>query len=183
MVGIIGTAAAGIATGGVAIAPVLGSIISSGEIIAGSILTLGNAAASGVTLTAVASGAAGGAATAAAAGTGVAAGATSGALFSAVSGAVTGIATLSNPIGWCIVGCSDLKWDCWKPILHDRSDELNGYDLNKLLLHDNVKSSFFTHYNNKVDWSLNIANKWDEEFIIKPVFEVNGLVAAHTFFK
>merc|ERR1711878_260951 len=106
--------------------------------------------------TAAAAGAAGGATAAAATGACAATGAVEGAAGGAAATTTTAVigggaavaegaslgvaAALTNPIGWCILGASqhenadNYTWDCWKPLLHDKSQQKSNGRLLKEVL-------------------------------------------------
>ena len=92
----------------------------------------------------------------------------------------------SGPVAWgaLIVGASEIDehkytYDCWKPILHDRSSEpSNGKQLQEVLNDPRIKSFREVKTNNGCRF-LVLQNVWNEEFRVDCVKLANGEIAAH----
>ena len=91
-------------------------------------------------------------------------------------------ATLVGPIGWAIVGCnknddhngdSGYTWNCWKPVVRDKSTRPScGMTLRCLAAHPNVRSMSLDQ------GGLLVGNIFGERFRLTPV-SVEGMLAFH----
>lgn len=116
----------------------------------------------------------------------------------ALGGAVTGtgatstgiaLANLVGPIGWRVVGCkpddgkpnaskrgnkfNNYTWDCWKPIVRDKSTQpSSGMTLHCLAAHPNAQSMSLEQ------GRLLVGNAFGERFHLAPV-SVEGTLAFH----
>lgn len=169
----------GAATGAAALGAAAGATTAA----AGAAGAAAGAAASGAAVGAI-GGAAGAAATGGAIGVGTIGGAAAGAAAGAAGtmgpAAATGaLVGMSNPIGWILLGHTDdtthgVSWNCWKKVIHDRSNTHGGMRLDHLLNHPNVIQGYESYDNN-----LYVINKWGEKFKITYVQLPNGGLAAH----
>ncbi|XP_076112677.1 uncharacterized protein LOC143080629 [Mytilus galloprovincialis] len=170
--------AAAIISGGAAV-PFIGSIAASGG-------TLGGAAGMGAGTASAVAGAVGAAAsggaiagatatgTAAGAGIGAAVGGTAAAGVGGSSAGAALFAAGTGGIGLLVVGTSTtqddehITYDCWKPVVHDVSEELsNGMYLKDLLSHENIqKVTMVTDCSTSLP-NIVIENIWKEEFQIE----------------
>ena len=92
------------------------------------------------------------------------------------------LATFVGPVGWAIVGCDKVNhhngdggytWDCWKPIVREKSTRPSqGITLRDLAHHPNVQSMSFEQ--NK----LLVENIFGQRFRLTPV-NVEGMLAFH----
>merc|ERR1719461_2402591 len=163
MVVIVGAVAV-VATGGAA-APIVAEAVVVAEGVGATAVATTTGAAVGTTRTAVIGG---GAAVAEGASLGVA-------------------AALTNPIGWCILGASqhenagNYTWDCWKPLLHDKSEQKsNGRLLKEVLCDKSIKSvAFHGLIEDPSKCSFVVKNIWNETFDITPVILPDGNTAFH----
>lgn len=172
-----------VAIGGIVAAPVVLGGAAAGGAAAGATAAAASATATGAATTGAAAAAAGGAAvggTATAAAGGAAAAATGG----------TAAAVLSGPIGWALLGATsktssnveEYSWDCWKPLLHNKSEEKSKGRLLKDILCDKRILSVISSGLSSGDaskCSFIVKNIWNETFDIKPVILYNGIVAFH----
>jgi len=92
------------------------------------------------------------------------------------------LATFVGPIGWAVVGCkkndnqhgeSGYTWDCWKPVVRDKSTRPScGMTLRCLAAHPNVRSMSLDQ------GGFLVGNIFDERFRLTPV-NVEGTLAFH----
>lgn len=187
----VGACKAVIYAGGCTIPSVVGSLIgasavgarvflkgdaildSTGAISSGALTTLGGAIATGVSAGSVAGAIV--SSTAAGAVTGASVGGLSsasvGSVVSGTLGMITGGIT-SGPIGLLIIGTSQhideqhMTFDCWKPVLHDGSDEpSSGMMLKDLCAHPNISHVSYSEGSDLPD--IVIENIWNERFAIE----------------
>lgn len=184
MVFFTGVAVLTVATGGVgAIAgAAIGSSAGTAAATAGTATALGTAAGVGTAGGAIAGAGAG--ALAGAAGGGSLAGATAGAVAggsAAVGVGSTGAGAgalaagaLSGPVGWLAVGATEnadggrATYDCWKPVIHDTSEELSsGIALRDLVSHQNIANVVITPGISTGLPHIILENIWNEKFEIE----------------
>lgn len=162
---------------------------------AGTIATVGGTAAgtavAGATGTAVAAGAITGAASAGTFGGAAVGAAVSGTAALGTAGVGAGSATaatvgfLAGPVGWLCLGTDlvknqDLTFDCWKPLLHDKSVEPSkGKLLRDVLLDSRIKNIKVTSEFSATFPKIQVRNIWDEEFDIVYVRLPSAEIAAH----
>lgn len=167
-----------------------GAAVGSGAaVVAGAAAGATNAVATALTGLTTASGAANAIASAVATGTTVggavvgtvAGGAAQGAVTAITTGAVStgalsGAATASTfagPIGWAILGANGYTWDCWKPVVIDKSiGPSRGITLRDLYNHPNLRRITI---NGDGFIAENVRN---EQFHLSPV-DINGSLAFH----
>eukprot|EP00928_Gymnodinium_smaydae_P083668 TRINITY_DN668_c3_g1_i3.p1 TRINITY_DN668_c3_g1~~TRINITY_DN668_c3_g1_i3.p1 ORF type:complete len:228 (-),score=23.99 TRINITY_DN668_c3_g1_i3:528-1130(-) len=138
------------------------------------------AAATGTTAEAAAAG--GAAAGAAVAGVGAggasAGGVSAGAAVATVAATAGKVALSTLGVGFITVGAEAdgmaVTWDCWKPILHDRSTAPSRGRLLVDLLHDPVIDDFRVESD-----AVFLRNRWNESWRIDPIILPWGQVAAH----
>lgn len=171
------------ATTAIASGTLQASIIAAEGIGAGSLITALTIA--GQTPVKAGIGAIIGGATAAGAITGAVTGGTvgsslSGALLGASASAATAGTSLGitlGPIGLLTLGAvsTDLTFDCWKPILHDKSREPSrGIRFKDVLSDPRVKEINVQNYP-----EIRLRNVWNESFVITFVQLPNSEVALH----
>ena len=192
MVAVTGLAVATVLTAGAA-APAAGAGLAAvagategvalGTAAAGSVVMGGTAAGATVgasVATATAAGAitgAGAGGTLAAAGAGAVAAGTSAAGV-ASSGVGVGAAISAGisigPIGWCVLGAatrtggSEITFDCWKPVVHDTSEEnSSGMLMKDVMCHPHVASVYVTSGASNELPCIVLENIWNEKFEIQ----------------
>lgn len=183
MVFFTGVAVLTVATGGAgAIAgAAIGSSAGTAAATAGTATALGTAAGVGTAGGAIAG-----------AGAGALAGAAGGSLAGATAGAVAGgsaavgvgstgagagalaAGALSGPVGWLAVGATEnadggrATYDCWKPVIHDTSEELSsGIALRDLVSHQNIANVVITPGIPTGLPHIILENIWNEKFEIE----------------
>ncbi|CAF1582977.1 unnamed protein product [Rotaria magnacalcarata] len=159
----VGTAAAGVGT---AAAGAGAAAAEVGVILTGATATAAGAGAGAAEVGAVLTGA-----TATAAGT------------AGTTGAVASI--LTGPVGWFILGTSEIQssavytFDCWKPVLHDESqDPSNGRTLREVAMDSRIKSIIRIDNNTDLPHFI-LQNVWDEKFFIEYITLPSYELAAH----
>lgn len=193
VVSTIGCVAVLTASGGVA-TPLVATIAASSSSIGGAAAVAGTVeAVGGAVAVAASTGAIAGAA-----GTGTVAGAGVGALVGStaaagVGGSGAGAATivagtaLTGGIGLFVLGTSTkqedghITYDCWKPVVHDVSEEpSNGMYLKDLFSHENIqKVTMATDCSTSLP-NIVIENIWKEEFQIEyMMLNTTGEIVCH----
>eukprot|EP00928_Gymnodinium_smaydae_P070960 TRINITY_DN5467_c1_g1_i4.p1 TRINITY_DN5467_c1_g1~~TRINITY_DN5467_c1_g1_i4.p1 ORF type:complete len:231 (-),score=40.45 TRINITY_DN5467_c1_g1_i4:311-1003(-) len=165
---------------------------AGGAAAAGTAATAGSAAAAGTAAAGTAAGGAvaGTAAAAAAAGSAAASPAALGAGTAGTAAAANAVgAMFANPLwtlgqlaslglGLVVVGAeaeaSAVTWDCWKPILHEKSTAPSRGRLLQDILNDPAISDYSVG-----NHSVVVRNRWNESWRIDPVVLPWGQMAAH----
>lgn len=176
MVVFTGLAVATVITGGAAAAAgaTVGAGMGTVGVGAGTGTALGAAAGSATAAGAIAGSVATG--TAAGAGAGAIAGGTAaaGVGASGIGGGALAAGISAGPIGWLCVGTKEgsggsrVTYDCWKPVLHDNSEELSsGMLLRDLLSHPNIAHVTVTPEAYTDLPHIVLENIWKEKFEIQ----------------
>lgn len=160
--------------------------------VVGTAAVIAAAATGGAAVPAIAAGAGSalGTGTATAAGTAAAGTIASGTLIGSAVGTtgtfgsagLLGASIASGPVGWIILGAdpADLTFDCWKPLLHDKSVEpSNGILLRNVLSDARIKEIRVTDGTNPTFPAFQLRNIWNEDFAITYVCLPDGELAAH----
>lgn len=185
-----GIAVAIVVTGGAAAAPAaaIGASMGAGGAAAAGTAGVAGAVAGGFSAGAVAGASAG--LTASAALTGAAAGGTAAAGVGCSTIGGYGLVTAgftAGPVGWLVVGTSPqvdkqrATYDCWKPVLHDSSEEPSkGMLLKDLCAHPNIAHVDCTVDNGSDLPDIIIENIWHERFAIEYLLlPVSGQLFGH----
>jgi hypothetical protein len=166
-----------VCTGGAAagVGAAIGATSGAAAGTTGSAAALAGAVAGSTSAGAIAGAGAGG--TVLAAGTGAAAGATAAAGVGGSTLGGTGLVTAgisSGPVGWIVLGTSaksngnGTTFDCWKPVLHDVSEQpSNGMLLKDLCAHPNIARVSCEVRSGSDLPDIVIENIWNEKFGIE----------------
>jgi hypothetical protein len=104
--------------------------------------------------------------------------------------ATTGLAAL-GPVGWIVLGTEEnakcgetpvpsYTFDCWKPVLHDKSPEpSHGRLLRDVVVDPRVKQAIIKAGDCCAFPEIILQNVWDERFLIDYLMLPSGQVAAH----